>query len=785
VVHQYEITYPRQWHFADSATFFAFGLPANAAGNYLEITRFNSGTSVPVLYDLTNGRRYTAVVSGPVYKFALEPSAVDRKLVLLSTDPVRILNPGRIQSRQFTDFSQPANQSDYMIITAASLMNGANGANPVEEYRSYRASAEGGGYNARIHLVDEIVDQFGFGIKQNPAALRNFIRYARLHYAIKPKMVFLIGKGVNYRDARTNEAKADISLLHLVPTFGYPASDMLLTAEPGSSKPLLPIGRLSAVFPSEVQVYLKKVKEHDQAYMQLSPNITDRAWMKNVVHTVGASDKDLGQILTDLMNTYKKTITDTSFGANVSTFTKTSGNTAEQLTSAYLGQLFTQGISLITYFGHSSASTLDFNLDNPENYVNPGKYPLFIALGCNAGDFFTYKPLRLQTKETLSEKYVFAQDRGTIGFIASTHFGIVHYLDIWNARAYRSISELDYGKTIGEIMMSTAHQVFDFTSEDDYYARTNVEETELHGDPAVRINPMVKPDYTLDESMVRITPGFISVADETFRVEAKFLNIGKAINKNIVVQVKRDYPNGTSAIVYRDTLEGIRYADSISVNIPIDPNLDKGANKITVTIDADNTVDEYYETNNAVTKEFVIFEDEARPVYPYNFAIVNKPDFKLIASTANPFSPVKEYRMEIDTTEAFNSPLKVVQTVQSVGGAMEFNPGLNFTDNTVYYWRVSPVQTNGSFNWNSSSFIYMENEEVGFNQSHLFQHFKSRSSQLSLDSTARNWKYGEITNNLFLRMGTWTVSTSAESQLTVAVNTQSYIRSCCWFSSLV
>jgi len=67
----------------------------------------------------------------------------------------------------------------------------------------------------------------------------------------------------------------------------------------------------------------------------------------------------------------------------------------------------------------------------------------------------------------------------------------------------------------------------------------------------------------------------------------------------------------------------------------------------------------YAESNNSITKEFYIYEDEARPAYPYNFAIINVANQKLIASTANAFSDLKDYVMEIDTTQLFNSPLKV------------------------------------------------------------------------------------------------------------------------------
>ena len=86
VVAQYEITYPRQFNF-DNLKKFYFKLPANTNGNYIEITNFNYGTTAPVLYDLTNGKRYVADISTPtLIKVALEPSSLDRELVLISED---------------------------------------------------------------------------------------------------------------------------------------------------------------------------------------------------------------------------------------------------------------------------------------------------------------------------------------------------------------------------------------------------------------------------------------------------------------------------------------------------------------------------------------------------------------------------------------------------------------------------------------------------------------------------------------------------------------------------
>src|SRR5678816_2443780 len=191
----------------------------------------------------------------------------------------------------------------------------------------------------------------------------------------------------------------------------------------------------------------------------------------------------------------------------------------------------------------------------------------------------------------------------------------------------------------------------------------------------------IRDSYVIEQPLVKISPAFISVADGDFRVNVKMLNLGRAINKNIVVETKRTFPGAAGPVVIRrDTIPGIRYADSLSFLVHINPITDKGLNKITITVDADNAVDELYESNNSITTDVFIYEDEARPVYPYNYAIVNHPNIKLVASTANPFAALKQYQMELDTTELFNSPFKITRTVNSTGGLLEFAPGITFTD---------------------------------------------------------------------------------------------------------
>ena len=172
VIHKYELTYPRQFNFGGSSNF-EFFHPSSNSGYNLQISNFGFGSTVPVLYDLSNNRRYIADVSAsPILKFVLPASDLKRRLVLVSEDASNVNVVSRLQKIIFKDYSNANQVGDYLIISHPYLFNGPNG-NPVEDYRAYRSSVAGGGFNAKIYLSDELIDQFAFGIKKNPLGIRN------------------------------------------------------------------------------------------------------------------------------------------------------------------------------------------------------------------------------------------------------------------------------------------------------------------------------------------------------------------------------------------------------------------------------------------------------------------------------------------------------------------------------------------------------------------------------------------------------------------------------------
>ncbi len=757
VVGEMILTYPSKFNFNNS-NYFYFELKASPAGNYLIIDNFNIGSVPPVLYCITDGQKLVGdiSVSGKV-RFALPGSnSTLRKFYLANEETANVNIVNTLTSTTFLNFNDVNNQGDYLIISHPSLFNDGQGVNYVEQYKQYRASAAGGGFNVKIININELDDQFGFGIKKHPVAIRDFIRFASSQFKIQPKYIFIIGRGLNSIEYRQNETNPITAKIDLVQTFGWPASDVMLACLPGLNVPLVPIGRLAVINGTEIKYYLNKVKQYELAEASPSQTIADKGWMKNIINVSGGGSADETDLFGSYLDGYKRIAEDSLFGGKVETFVKASASAVEQASGIRIEQLINNGVGLIQYFGHSSANTFAFNLNNPEVYTNVGKYPFFSVSGCDAGNFYIFDANRLQGNLTLSEKYVLADQRGSIGFIASTHFGIPNYLDLFNRQLYTNFSRTLYGNTIGNQLKKTLQYMGGSNPQAlNYYTRIHMEEMNLHGDPAIRIYSFAKPDFVVEDQMVKLTPNIITVADKDFTINIKMQNIGKAINDSMRVYVTRTLPDNTIKILYNKTIAAVKFADSLSITIPIFPLTDKGLNKITVFLDADNRIDELSESNNILTKEFYILEDEIRPVFPYNYSIVNKQKISFTASTANPLIGQRQYVMELDTTELFNSSFKKQYTKNGTGGIIEFVPdNITFSDSVVYYWRTSMVPLNGAQQiWNSFSFIYLPNGGSGYNQSHYYQHQKSNlSSNITFDADGI-FRYKSVPRILNIKTG--------------------------------
>ncbi len=751
-----QLKYPRLFNFGNQSNF-SFTLPANAQGSYLQITNFNAGNTTPVLYDSTNHLRYKANTNlAGLLQFQLPPSTTSTDFILVSEDATvnSITTISSFQQRNFIDYSQQTNQGDYLIISNKIL--GLTNGGAVDNYRAYRSTT---GFNSKIYDIDDLEDQFGYGIKKYPLSIKNFIRYASAVFAKKPTNVILMGNGVTYDQYRNNQSSPVADKLNLVPTWGWPASDALLVSADLNPNPSIGFGRVSAVTQAEVTTYLNKVKEYEGHFND--PNtIAARSWMKNIIHVAGADDAGLSDVLIGYLKGYQSIISQPLFGANVYNFNKSTTGPVSSVYDAQLTSLINNGVSLITYFGHGSSGVIDYaNLNDPAAFSNTGKYPMFFTNGCSVGSFYDFDTTKFSVLNYLSEKYLFAKGLGAIGVIGNSSFGLTSDLDTYSKGFYNSLDGNGYYSTIATNMHAGTARLKSTYGFGDYFSRIHAEETVLEGDPAIKVYASAQPDYVVEQQNVVINPSILSVSNTSFTVKAYLYNIGKATTDSFVnVLIQRVFPDGSTTNLFNQKIPNFAYQDSVILTIPIIGTRDKGTNQIRVSINNDQAINEVTFANNSITTSFTIFDNGIMPVYPYNYAIVNKKNIQLVASTANPLSAMNTYTMDLDTTALFNSSFKITKTVSSTGGAVAFDPGITFIDSTVYYWRVAQVPTSGAYIYNSSSFVYLSNSSTGFNQSHLYQHLQSTMSRMYLDSSSRRWNYLPTANNIQIRSAVFTPS---------------------------
>ena len=746
MIGQIEISYPRTFDFPNQSVF-EFSLDASVNDKLLEIASFKNGTNPPVLLDLTNNQRFIAETVAGKSRFLIPADTRKRNFVLLSASGADVKAVNILSQQRFLNYSLAGNQGDFIIITDSSIRKSTSG-DAIQNYSTYRSSIAGGGFKVLVVTVDQLVDQFAYGVKKHPLALKRFIQFA--HNLFKPKNVLLVGKGVTYDQYRLNESSSYADQLNMVPTFGNPGSDHILASKDLGPLMQVPIGRLSVINGNELNAYLEKLKQHEDLLntSAVYQRVEKKGWTKNVLHLVAGGV--VQSIISGYMRDAKTKITDSLFGAKVTTIEKATASAVESASNVQIDREFENGVSVVNYFGHSSLNAMEFNLDDPGRFNNQGKYPLFLANACTAGNNFFYDSLRiLSNKKSISEAYVLEPQRGSIAFVASTHFGILMNLNDFIQRFYERLGRIDYFKSIGEIHQSTIAAM-----QKDFGASPNnivtMEQILIHGDPATGLHPHPMPDYVVEPPMISVEPQPLTVAEPYYDLKIVVRNIGSARKDSVKVHVRRERADGSAEDVTK-VFKTLFYGDSIEWKFPLDPKRDLGVQTISVSVDPENVLNELSETNNSVVQKINIIDNEVKPVFPQEFAIVNKWPVKLTASIGLFSASQSQYIFQVDTTTSFNSTLMDSLVVVSNGGLIEFLPKIRISDSTVVYWRVAKKPLQGAeANWFNSSLVYIPSSSEGWSQSSYFQY--KRNSYANIDLTQnRTFEFAKKPLTLFVQ----------------------------------
>lgn len=715
-----------------------------------DFSNFNGGSNPPVLYDLTNHKRILVTVTGNTYQTLIdndgnpEPKTcyISAETAITNITAIAGINYVTNNFGFFNNLQLAARDSAYIIVTSKALWNQALA------YKNYRDITT----NNKVVLIDimELCDQFAWGIAKHPLAIKNFIHYTLNAWTgvSPPQDLFLLGKSISPADFRTSPSLFEQCL---VPSFGVPTSDMLLVSGIDGSlyEPKVPVGRLSAKTGTEVSDYLQKVQEYETAQ-----NGVPQPWMKEILHFGGGINPTQQAELAGYLDNFKAIMEDSAFGGHVTTYLKYNTNPITINQSDSLQNQIDSGVAIMTFFGHASGSGFDQSTDEPSAYNNQGKYPLVIANSCFAGDIHT-------SQVSVSEKFVLEPEKAAIGFIASVGQGIPTDLDNYSGALFREASYYSYGASVGTLMQRAIERIQIPNAEN---IKIVCNEMSLHGDPAIKLNSFTKPDFAVSETGIHFSPSRITTDLDTFHLDVRIRNFGKAVADSFNVKITRTFPNGVDSVL--TVREGnCFYANTISLTLNTGGFNAAGLNHIKVEVDLPDSIDEYDNfINNTASTDIFITSKDIIPVYPAKYAIYPYNTVTLKASTSDPLAGVRNYKFEIDTVDLsvsdsllgfYRSPEFRFTTLSDSGGVLSWAPPMTLHDSTVYYWRVAndsidydPV----TFTWQESSFMYIAGK-TGWAQSGFYQYKNDTYENLRYDTIQRRFDF--VLNNKALLARTY------------------------------
>ncbi|MFT4681604.1 MAG: hypothetical protein ACI9FU_000017 [Granulosicoccus sp.] len=692
-----------------------------------------SGVNIglPVVYDLTQHRRIPVESSGSNARFIIPDNGLEKVCFIGESNPAVHFNvspmkaAGRNGTPYFTDLSDLDLATEFFAVAPKKLFTEA------VAYANYRNTVS---QPAVAIDADELYAQFGFGVPKHPLGIRNFAKWAIANLN-NPKHLFLIGKAIANDEIRRSPG---MNAQCLLPSFGEPPTDNWFTAylkNNGTEEPGLAVGRLAAQTPAQVSAYLQKVIEYESTGPAL--------WKKKGLHFSGGGSESEASTIRNMLDSYAGFFQDTLIGGNVQTFQKTTSEPFQITQVDSIVNLINTGVQLVTFFGHGSSVGFDVSIDHPSTFQNVnGRYPTMLGLSCFAGDIHQAPGIG-----SMSESWVLEPDGGALAFIATIGPGHRQYLNNYFTKWYQNLSQDDYGRSIGQVMQ---HTIFENSQLSNPVTIIHNLLNTLHGDPSVVITPTALPDLKTSVPKVYTEPGELTTLIDSFELNVVMSNLGQAFSDSFIIEISHTLPTGIQDTLIAMVHGPVYYADTVSVMMPVDPINGLGINNICVSLDNTSIITEMSELNNDVCIQPLIVSPDIIPIYPYEFAVVPDQAVTLKASTGNPFAPVRTYRLEVDTTDLFNSPTKQFTTVAQEGGVVEWNAKLlqNMPDSTVYFWRASvDSATHGAYLWRESSFQYII-DKYGWGQAHFYQYKKDHFSQLDYDRQDRELDFLVSTKTL-------------------------------------
>ncbi len=450
------------------------------------------------------------------------------------------LKPDSIARDLRTNLKSSANAFDYLIITNPILYDKFKEVNdqthPLNQLKSLYESK---GLSVKIVSVDDIYDEFNFGVK-SPYAIKDFLRFAYNSWVKKPIYVLFVG-GAVYDNRR-------YPMLDLIPTmfyqsyvYGATSADAWFTFIDGEDYlGDVILGRLPVRDKDEMKNAIEKIISYH--------NQKPQKWHRNVLMIAGEgrefesqTDYLVKNVLPGFLNINRLYVVAGS---------EFSGGTSKLL------NYFNDGQLLINFVGHGggaiwSDNGLFKNEDIPK-LTNKGKYPFITSMTCFSGAF------DYPQKTAIGVNLVVEKEKGAIGVLASSGLGwlLNDYFMLLSIMPYLFDSERSVGEAI-TIGRARYYSNYFFWPQ----ARTMVYQYNYIGDPAVKL--------------------FVPSQKTGIEIERKIVSLNDTLKIKILSRIQ----NGNAIISFADDrhvskFEFERTLQSEGLNFEMKPPISSGFVKV-------------------------------------------------------------------------------------------------------------------------------------------------------------------------------------------------------------
>jgi hypothetical protein len=300
--------------------------------------------------------------------------------------------PASLKLNQPSTLNASTNAADFLIISHENFS---------ASLEPLRLARQNQGMTAKLVDVEDVYDEFGFGL-HGPQAIRDFLAYARTHWATSPRYVVFAGDASldprNYQNAGNFDF---VPTKLLDATFNETASDDWLADFDNDGIADVAVGRLPVRTVAEASLVVSKILNFIPANVpQAALLVADDPGVSFDFET--ATD-NVQALLPASMPVQRVNI-------------RTEPSTAQATTDIVNG--FNSGKAIVNYSGHGNVDVWTgasiFTTDNASALTNGHLLPFVVVMDCLNGYF--QDPLLL----SLSEAFLKAPNGGAVAAFASS-----------------------------------------------------------------------------------------------------------------------------------------------------------------------------------------------------------------------------------------------------------------------------------------------------------------------------------------------------------------------------